>query len=582
MIALKRFEGYSINGFQRDLLAGLVVGVVAIPLGMAFAIASGVRPEYGLYTTIIAGILVSLLGGSKFQIAGPTGAFVPILFAVVSQYGYENLLIAGFMAGILLLLAGLLKAGRFIKFIPRPVTIGFTAGIAVIIFSGQIANFLGLRDIKKHEEFHLNMIEIILHIGSVNPISVLISFICLGTIILMTKYVPKIPGPLAGLLVSSAVAFFFFRGQVETIGTAFGAIPGGLPAFEFPAITWETVIMLLPAALVIAALGGIESLLSAVVADNMSKEKHHSNKELVGQGIANMVTPLFGGIPATGAIARTATNIKNGAASPLSGIVHGLVVLLVVLLLAPYASHIPMASMAPILMFVAWNMSERKEFRHIVQTKSADSAVLIVTFLLTVFTDLTTGVGAGLLLALLMFVVKMSRGLKISKVLPDPEDKLVKPEMVAQGKNCPQIGMYTIEGPLFFGSTEKFEKAVDHILKSKPKVLLLRMSNVSFIDTSGEALLVSIANQLKEQGGQLLLSGLKRQPKELLSSTGFYQHLGEEYFFDRTGKALNYALARLNTGTCLGCKQRAFKECAKLSKQPAGQAEQSRKGLAVT
>ncbi|MCM3790287.1 SulP family inorganic anion transporter [Domibacillus indicus] len=582
MIALKRFEGYSISGFQRDLLAGLVVGVVAIPLGMAFAIASGVRPEYGLYTTIIAGILVSLLGGSKFQIAGPTGAFVPILFAVVSQYGYENLLIAGFMAGILLLLAGLLKAGRFIKFIPRPVTIGFTAGIAVIIFSGQIANFLGLRDIKKHEEFHLNMIEIMLHIGSVNPISVLISFICLGTIILMTKYVPKIPGPLAGLLVSSVIAFFFFRGQVETIGTAFGAIPSGLPAFQFPAITWETVIMLLPAAFVIAALGGIESLLSAVVADNMSKEKHHSNKELVGQGIANMVTPLFGGIPATGAIARTATNIKNGAASPLSGIVHGLVVLLVVLLLAPYASHIPMASMAPILMFVAWNMSERKEFRHIVQTKSADSAVLIVTFLLTVFTDLTTGVGAGLLLALLMFVVKMSRGLKVSKVLPDPEDKLVKPEMVAQGKNCPQIGMYTIEGPLFFGSTEKFEEAVDHILESKPKVLLLRMSNVSFIDTSGEALLVSIANQLKEQGGQLLLSGLKRQPKELLSSTGFYQHLGEEYFFDRTGKALNYALARLNAGTCLGCRQRAFKECAQLSKQPEGQVKQARKGLAVT
>lgn len=582
MIALRRFEGYSISRFQRDLLAGLVVGVVAIPLGMAFAIASGVRPEYGLYTTIIAGILVSLLGGSKFQIAGPTGAFVPILFAVVSQYGYENLLIAGFMAGILLLLAGLLKAGRFIKFIPRPVTIGFTAGIAVIIFSGQIANFLGLRDIKKHEEFHLNMIEIILHIGSVNPISVLISFICLGTIILMTKYVPKIPGPLAGLLVSSVIAFFFFRGQVETIGTAFGAIPSGLPAFQFPAITWETVIMLLPAAFVIAALGGIESLLSAVVADNMSKEKHHSNKELVGQGIANMVTPLFGGIPATGAIARTATNIKNGAASPLSGIVHGLVVLLVVLLLAPYASHIPMASMAPILMFVAWNMSERKEFRHIVQTKSGDSAVLIATFLLTVFTDLTTGVGVGLLLALLMFVVKMSRGLKVSKVLPDPADKLVKPEMVAQGKNCPQIGMYTIEGPLFFGSTEKFEEAVDHILKSKPKVLLLRMSNVSFIDTSGEAILVSIANQLKDQGGQLLLSGLKRQPKELLSSTGFYQHLGEEYFFDRTGKALNYALARLNAGTCLGCRQHAFKECVKLSKQPAGQAKQARKGLAVT
>ncbi|WP_050184193.1 SulP family inorganic anion transporter [Domibacillus robiginosus] len=582
MIALKRFEGYNISKFQRDLLAGLVVGVVAIPLAMAFAIASGVRPEYGLYTTIIAGILVSLLGGSKFQIAGPTGAFVPILFAVVSQYGYENLLIAGFMAGVMLLLAGLFKAGRFIKFMPRPVTIGFTAGIAVIIFSGQIANFLGLRNIKKHEEFHLNMMEVFLHIGAVNPISVLISLICLGTIILITKYFPKIPGPLFGLLVSSVIAFFFFRGQVDTIGTAFGTIPSGLPEFQFPAVTWETIVMLLPAALIIAALGGVESLLSAVVADNMSKEKHQSNKELVGQGIANMVTPLFGGIPATGAIARTATNIKNGAASPLSGIIHGLIVLLVLLLLAPYASHIPMASMAPILMFVAWNMSERKEFRHVLKTKSGDSIVLVATFLLTVFTDLTTGVGAGLLLALLVFVIKMSKGLSVSKVLPDPEDELVKPEMVAQDNNCPQISMYTIEGPLFFGSTETFEESVAHILHSKPKVLLLRMSKVSFIDTSGEALLVSIANQMKEQDGQLLLSGLKRQPKELLWSTGFHEHVGEKFFFTRTGQALNYALTQLHKGTCLGCSQHAFKECTRLSTQQAVQAKQTRKGLAVT
>lgn len=582
MIALRRFEGYNISQLQRDLLAGLVVGVVAIPLAMAFAIASGVRPEYGLYTTIIAGILVSLLGGSKFQIAGPTGAFVPILFAVVSQYGYENLLIAGFMAGVMLLLAGLMKAGRFIKFIPRPVTIGFTAGIAVIIFSGQIANFLGLRDIKKHEEFHLNMMEVFLHIGAVNPTSVFIALICLGTIILITRYVPKIPGPLLGLLVSSVIAFFFFRGQVETIGTAFGTIPSGLPNFQFPTITWETIIMLLPAAFIIAALGGIESLLSAVVADNMSKEKHHSNKELVGQGIANMVTPLFGGIPATGAIARTATNIKNGAASPLSGIIHGLVVLLVLLLLAPYASHIPMASMAPILMFVAWNMSERKEFRHVLKTKSGDSIVLMATFLLTVFTDLTTGVGAGLLLALVAFVVKMSHGLQVSKVLPDPKDKLVKPEIVAEGNNCPQISMYTIEGPLFFGSTEKFEESIAHILQSKPKVLLLRMSKVSFIDTSGEALLVSIANQMKEQDGQLLLSGLKRQPKELLWSTRFHEHVGEKFFFTRTGQALNYALTQLNKDTCLGCRESAFRECSKLSTKQPEHVKQSRKGLAVT
>jgi SulP family sulfate permease len=581
MILLSRFDGYSISHFQRDMMAGLVVGVVAIPLAMAFAIASGVRPEYGLYTTIIAGILVSLLGGSKYQIAGPTGAFVPILFAVVSQHGYENLLIAGFMAGIMLILAGLFKSGRFIKFIPRPVTIGFTAGIAVIIFSGQIANFLGLRDVKKHEEFHLNMMEVFLHIGAVNPTSVLISFICLGSIILTTKYLPKIPGPLFGLLISSLIAFFFFSNQVETIGSAFGAIPNGLPAFQFPDVTWETIIMLLPAAFVIAALGGIESLLSAVVADNMTKEKHRSNKELIGQGIANVVTPLFGGIPATGAIARTATNIKNGAASPLSGIIHGFVVLLVLLLLSPYASHIPMASMAPILMYVAWNMSERKEFRHVLKAKSGDSIVLIVTFLLTVFTDLTMAVGIGLLLALLVFVQKMSSGLKVSKVLPDPKDEQVKPEIVAHGNNCPQISMYTIEGPLFFGSTEKFEESIVHILQSQPKVLLLRMSQVSFIDTSGEALLLSIANRMKEQDGQLILSGLKQQPKDLLWSTGFHHDVGEEFFFDRTGQALNFALTQLNMGQCLDCPQRAFKECVKLSRQ-SGQAKQSRKKLAIT
>ncbi|MFY0782954.1 sulfate permease [Peribacillus simplex] len=567
MMGSSRLEGYNFGHFQKDLVAGVVVGIVAIPLAMAFAIASGVRPEYGLYTSIIAGIMVSLLGGSRYQIAGPTGAFVPILLGVVMQYGYEKLLIAGFLAGIMIFLLGVFKLGRFIKFIPRPVTIGFTAGIAVIIFSGQIANFFGLSNLKKEEVFLLNMKEILLNFNTVNIYSVLVAIISLTLVILTPKYLPKIPGALLGLIVSTLVATFFFPDQVATIGSAYGAIPNALPYFQFPHITGSLVIELLPAALVIAMLGGIESLLSAVVADGMTNSKHNSNKELMGQGLTNMITPLFGGIPATGAIARTATNIKNGAVSPISGVIHGLVVLLVLVSLAPYASAIPLASMAPILMFVAWNMSERQEFSHILKAKTMDSVVLIVTFLLTVLIDLTTGVGIGLLLAILSFVKLMSGTLKLTKVLPDPADKLVKPEMVQQGSSCPQINIYTIEGPLFFGSIERLQEEIEEMMRSKPKVLLLRMSNVSFIDTSGEALLTDIVKQFKSHKLQVLISGIQQEPKEMLEKTGFIKLVGEERFFSSTGDAINEALSKLDENRCKGCKQFAFDECTVLSQQ---------------
>jgi len=343
-----RYTEYHASSFRKDLISGLIVAIIAIPLGMAFAIASGVKPEYGIYTTIIAGILISLLGGSRYQIGGPTGAFIPILFAIVLQYGYENLLIAGFLAGIILVLMGVFKLGALIKFIPRPVTIGFTAGIAVIIFSGQFVNFLGLSGIEKHENFLPNMKEIVLHLTSINSYSVVTAAIGLAAILLSPRLLPKIPGSLIGLVASSVIATLFFKGHVATIGSSFGAIPHTLPQFHFPEITWDRMKILIQPAFIIAMLGGIESLLSAVVADGMTGTRHNSNRELIGQGIANIVTPLFGGIPATGAIARTATNIKNGRASPLSGIVHGIVVFLVLVLLAPYASNIPLASMAPI------------------------------------------------------------------------------------------------------------------------------------------------------------------------------------------------------------------------------------------
>ncbi|TJZ99923.1 STAS domain-containing protein [Bacillus thuringiensis] len=563
-----RYVGYGIANLQKDMLAGLVVGIVAIPLAMAFAIACGVRPEYGIYTTIIAGILVSVFGGSKYQIAGPTGAFVPILLGVVMQFGYENLLIAGFMSGILLIIMGACKLGKFINFIPRPVTIGFTTGIAVIIFSGQIANFLGLHHLEKQETFFYNMKEIGTNISELNPYSIFTSVLCLGIVIAATKWLPRIPGALLGLIISSVIATIFFPDQIATIGTTYGDIPHQLPEFQIPSLTLDNIIMLLPAACIIAALGGIESLLSAMVADNMANSKHNSNKELVGQGIANIVVPLFGGIPATGAIARTATNIKNGATSPVAGIIHGIVVLLVLLFLSPLAFHIPLASMAPILMVVAWNMSEKHEFIHIFKTKTGDTLVLLSTFVLTVFSDLTTGVGVGLLLSFFLFVGKMSKSLRVRKVLPDPVDSYVNSEIVGTGKNCPQISLFTVEGPLFFGSIKELELSVETVLQSNTKILLLRMGEVSFMDTSAESTLEHIRKKMVAKQGILLISGIQHQPKEIFYQTGLYERIGKQHFFTRTGLALNFALQKLEVSECTGCKQFAFQECATLSNQP--------------
>jgi sulfate permease, SulP family len=562
----KRFHDYSLRNVPKDLLSGLIVGVIAIPLGMAFAIASGVKPEYGIYTTIVAGILISLFGGSRYQIGGPTGAFIPILFGVVMTYGYENLLIAGFMAGVILLLMGVFRLGSLIKYIPRPVTIGFTAGIAVTIFTGQIASFLGLEGIKKHEEFIENINELVVHLNTLNFFSILTAAICLLTVILTPRIAPKVPGPLIGLMVSTLVATLFFPSEVATIGTAYGQISSTLPQVQIPSIDIDMIMKLLKPAFVIAMLGGIESLLSAVVADGMTNSRHSSNKELIGQGIANMITPLFGGIPATGAIARTATNIKNGAISPLSGIIHGIVVLLVLLFFAPYASYIPLASMAPILMVVAWNMSERKVFSHILKTKSTDSLVLAVTFLLTVFVNLTTAVEVGLVMSALLFAKRMSDVMVTAKALPNREHKHEKVEtgMVSDTHDCPQISIFNVEGPLFFGAADTFEKTIMSTINYRPKILLLRMSKVPLIDTTGEANLSSIVHHFSKNG-IVMISGLNPQPENVLKKTGLYQLIGEDHFFNHTGEAIQYALEHINKNKCLGCKHFAFRECKKLS-----------------
>ncbi|WP_068776019.1 SulP family inorganic anion transporter [Paenibacillus sp. FJAT-26967] len=566
MIRDIRFQGYTAGNLKKDLAAGLIVGIVAIPLGMAFAIASGVRPEYGIYTVIIAGLLVSLLGGSKFQIAGPTGAFVPVLFAIVMQHGYENLLIAGLMAGIILVFLGIFRLGSIIRYIPRPVTIGFTAGIAVIIFSGQIAHFLGLSNVKKKESFHENMHEIALNLGTINVYSVATALLCLGVILLTQRLTTKIPGALVGLIAASLIAVFFFSGKVDTIGSAYGNIPSELPNFKLPDLTWNNIVGLMPAALVIAMLGGIESLLSAMVADRMGGDKHNSNKELIGQGIANIVTPLFGGIPATGAIARTATNIKNGAASPVSGMVHASVVLLVLLLFAPYASHIPLSAMAPILMVVAWNMSERHEFRHVLKTRSGDSIVLGQTFLLTVFADLTTAVGAGLVLAAVLFIKRISGTLNVEGSLPAPVPLITKSE--APGCPCPQISLFTIEGPLFFGTSAVFQDSIqEHLARCAPKpILVLRMDDVSDMDTTGEAALSEVHQAIKTSKGTLLLSGVNPSVRRILDTSGLSESIGDKNLFTRKGEAIPYALRLLEASRCTNCKKLAFDERAELSR----------------
>ncbi|MFD3448894.1 SulP family inorganic anion transporter [Microbacteriaceae bacterium 4G12] len=583
-IFTNRFEGYSFRNFQKDLLAGIIVGVIAIPLGMSFAIASGVKPEYGIYTTCIAGTLISLLGGSKYQIGGPTGAFIPILLGIILSYGYENLLIAGLLAGILLCLMGIFKLGDLIKFIPRPVTIGFTSGIAVTIFTGQIGSFLGLVGMKKHEAFLANLNEIFIHINTVNMYSILIAGICLVVILLTPRILPKVPGPLVGLVVSTVIAGIFFSHQVPTIGTAYGSIPSTLPRFHFPHITWDLIQKLIGPAFVIAMLGGIESLLSAVVADGMTNSKHNSNRELIGQGIANIITPLFGGIPATGALARTATNIKSGATSPMSGIIHGVFVLITLLLLAPYASGVPLASMAPILMVVAWNMSERKHFAHILKMKSGDSLVLLVTFLLTVFTSLTTAVEVGLVLAVILFAKQMSGMITITKVLPDHKNnqEKVRSHVVNETHNCPQVTIYTIEGPLFFGAAQTFEQNIMDTIHYAPKVLILRMSKVPFIDATGEAYLRNIVKHFTSHGGIVLISEIKSQVKETLKQNGLYHEIGEANFFEHTGDAISFSISQLDRNICLACNNFAFRECSHLSQPFQKERVQTKLGKEVS
>ncbi|MGV3592317.1 MAG: SulP family inorganic anion transporter [Gammaproteobacteria bacterium] len=507
MIALleaQRAGLYARSHWIRNLVAGLIVGVVALPLAMAFAIASGARPEQGIYTAIVAGALVSLFGGSRVQIAGPTGAFVAILAGVTAKYGIDGLQVATLMAGIMLVLMGVLRFGAVIRFIPVPVIVGFTSGIGIIIFVGQWRDFFGLPAVEA-EHFH----ERLLLLVQALPQAHLPTFGLAATSLLLLLFAPRIkplarvPGPLVAMTLATLYVAWFEPEGVATLGSAFGGIPTGLPTFALPDLSFTQILTLLGPAFTIALLGAIESLLSAVVADGMAGTQHDSNQELVGQGIANIVAPLFGGFAATGAIARTATNIRNGATSPLAGVVHAATLVAVLLFLAPLAAHIPLAALAAILFVVAWNMSEARHFVHLVKTAPhADVAILLITFLLTVFADLVVAVNVGVLLAILQFLRRMAESVDTRALDADSLQEVL--QKLGMSKLPPGVLVFEVAGPMFFGAVENVERALLQT-HTDPKTLIVRLHRVPFIDATGLRTLEEVTKKLEKRGVKVLL-----------------------------------------------------------------------------
>lgn len=518
-----------------NMIAGLIVGVVALPLGMAFAIASGVKPEQGIYTAIIAGFLVSVFGGSRLQIAGPTGAFIVILSGITAQYGVVGLQIATMMAGVILLLLGLAKLGGVIKFIPAPVIVGFTAGIGVIIWIGQWGSFFGLPKVTG-EHFHEKFWHTLQVLPELHTATTGIAVLSLVLVIAAPKIprLKKIPGPLLAMLVATTMQALFHFDGVATIGSAFGGIPQGLPEFAVPQFSASQLISLIGPAFTIAMLGAIESLLSAVVADGMAGTRHDSNQELVGQGIANIITPLFGGFAATGAIARTATNIRNGGTSPLAGIFHALTLLLIILFLAPLAASIPLAALAAILFMVAWNMSEVKHFVHMLtHAPRADVAILLITFVLTVFADLVVAVNIGVILATLHFLRRMSMSVEVQS----QDERQIGVELIQQGliKLPEGVLVYAIEGPFFFGAVENFERVLAQT-HTDPKVVLIRLLRVPFVDMTGLQALEEAIGELQRRGVQVLLCEANPLVLGKLQRAGVIKTLGaENYCADLAG-----------------------------------------------
>ncbi|WP_411959482.1 SulP family inorganic anion transporter [Pseudomonas sp. s4] len=528
--------------WMRNLVSGLIVGVVALPLAMAFAIASGVKPEQGIYTAIIGGLLVSLLGGSRLQIAGPTGAFIVILAGVTAKYGVEGLQLATMMAGAILLVLGITRLGAVIKFIPDPVIVGFTAGIGIIIWVGQWRDFFGLPVIEGGH-FHEKLWHLLLALPDLHIATTLLATCSLALLILAPRLpvLKRLPGPLVAMVFATLVQSLFHFDGVATIGTAFGAIPQGLPSLTWPEVSLARVIELIGPAFAIAMLGAIESLLSAVVADGMAGTRHDSNQELIGQGVANLVVPLFGGFAATGAIARTATNIRNGATGPLAGIIHALTLVLIILFLAPLASNIPLCALAAILFVVAYNMSELKHFKRMLQrAPRADIAILLVTFTLTVFSDLVIAVNIGVILAMLQFMRRMASSVDVQQVV---EEELAN-ELHSNGQKSlsPGVLVYTIEGPLFFGAAETFERALSQT-HTDPELLVICLKRVPFMDITGLQTLEEVIQQLHER--QIVVKLCEANGKVLgkLEKAGILRLLGPGHYHQTLGTALLEAKA---------------------------------------
>ena len=540
-------RGYTRKDFTSDLMSGLIVGILALPLAIAFAIASGVGPEQGLYTAIIAGFVISLLGGSRFQIGGPTGAFIVIVYGIVSQYGYDGLASATLLAGIFLVIFGLAKFGAIIKFIPYPVTVGFTAGIAIIIALGQVPNFFGLTFAGADPADAVGKIKLyVSSFGSMNVYSVIVGVVALAVCILWPKITTKVPGSLIAIIVATVMVKVLgwddpVNGHgVVTIGMK-NHIPSGFPVPHLPNISLEMMQKVFQPALTIAMLGAIESLLSAVVADGMTSTKHRSNTELFGQGVANILSPIFGGIPATGAIARTATNIRNGAVSPVSGLVHAVVLLLIMLVLGKYAEMIPMAALAAVLFQVAFNMCGYRSVIKMFKAPKSDVTVMLVAFFLTVIIDLTVAIEVGVLLAAVLFIKRMSDVAEVeavSSALKDDDDEAARNTL---GRQVPKgVLVYELAGSLFFGAVDKFKETMNRI-SEKPKILILRMRSVSSIDAAGINMIEDLLKRCKSEGTQLLLSGVHAQPVVALTRAGVLAQLGEENALGNIDAALNRA-----------------------------------------
>ena len=539
-IIFEAVKNYSFKSFKKDLFAGITVGIVAIPLALAFAIASGATPSQGIFTAVIAGFLISFLGGSKYQIGGPTGAFVIIIYGIIAEYGYDGLLLATIMAGIILIFLGLIKVGSFIKFIPYPVTTGFTAGIGVVIFSSQVKDFLGLTYSDTSVEFLDKWISVFTNISTINYHAAFIGALTVLIILVLRKISTNIPSHVAAIILTTAIAFIFNL-QAETIGGRFGNIEAVFPAFSVPEINLEKIRLLFPAAITIALLAGIESLLSAVVADGMTGSHHKSNTELIGQGVANIFSGFFGCIPATGAIARTATNVRAGGVSPVSGMIHAVFLGFFIMFFSFLIEIIPMAALAGVLLVVSIDMMGIKNMKSLFSAPKSDILVLLTTFILTIIVDLTAAVQVGVVLAALLFMKRMSDVTSMGKINFDASEAGMQDKYdpdATKNKVIPEgVEVYEINGPFFFGVADMLINTLEHIGKT-PKVFILRMRNVPAIDATGEHALENFYQTCKKLGISLVLSGVNKAPYETLKKMHFIDMIGKENVLDHIDKAL--------------------------------------------